>query len=150
MSTPAKPGLLVLTHGRLAADLVEALGRIVGETDELRALAMEWDDALGASREQLDEQIAELDRGSGVVILTDMFGGTPSNLALTRLEPGRVEVVTGVNLPMLIKYVGLDEGIELADMAQQLAEQGRSAIHVASTLLEREGRVLEGVGEGEA
>lgn len=138
-----KPGLLVLTHGRLAADLVDALRRIVGEVDDLRALAMAWDDDLGATKEALEAQVQGLDRGSGVLILTDMFGGTPSNLAMTLHDPGKVEIVTGVNLPMLIKYVGQDETIDLSELANVVADQGRAAIHVASELLDREGRVLE-------
>jgi PTS system mannose-specific IIA component len=92
---------------------------------------------------RIQEAIARVDREGGVLVLTDMFGGTPSNLALSLLEPGRIEVVTGVNLPMLIKCVNLREEAALSEVARRVAEQGRQAIQVASELLAKPQRAEE-------
>ncbi len=86
--------------------------------------------------EMIEEAIRKLDSDDGVLILTDMFGGTPTNLALSLMEPGRIEIVTGVNLPMLIKFTNLRSRLELHESAARIAEQGRSSIHVATEILE--------------
>ena len=129
------PGLLVVSHGTLAGELVDAVRRIVADVDALEAVSIGWDVDMEEAGRRIQEAIARVDRESGVLVLTDMFGGTPSNLALSLLEPGRIEVVTGVNLPMLIKCVNLREEAELSDVARRVAEQGRQAIQVASELL---------------
>ena len=129
------PGLLVVSHGTLAGELVDAVRRIVADVDALEAVSIGWDVDMEEAGRRIQEAIARVDRGSGVLVLTDMFGGTPSNLALSLLEPGRIEVVTGVNLPMLIKCVNLREEAELSEVARRVAEQGRQAIQVASELL---------------
>ena len=129
------PGLLVVSHGTLAGELVDAVRRIVADVDALEAVSIGWDVDMEEAGKRIQEAIARVDRGSGVLVLTDMFGGTPSNLALSLLEPGRIEVVTGVNLPMLIKCVNLREEAELSEVARRVAEQGRQAIQVASELL---------------
>ena len=128
-------GVLVVTHGNVAAELTAAGRRIVAREVPLVALALDWDDDVVEARRQIADAIASVDRGRGVLILTDMFGGTPTNLAMTFYAPGKVEVVTGVNLPMLVKALTLKEDAALAQAAQLLADKGRSAISVAGTLL---------------
>ncbi|HKQ62939.1 MAG TPA: PTS sugar transporter subunit IIA [Candidatus Polarisedimenticolaceae bacterium] len=129
-------GLLVITHGRIAEELVAAAREIVGALEGIEPLCVGWDEDVGAVARRVEQAIARVDRGRGVLILTDMFGGTPTNLALSHLERGRVEIVTGVNLPMLIKYTSLREEPELIQVAATIAEQGRQSIQVASQLLD--------------
>jgi mannose PTS system EIIA component len=137
------PGLLVVSHGTLAGELVDAVRRIVADVDALEAVSIGWDVDMEEAGRRIQEALARVDRDSGVLVLTDMFGGTPSNLALSLLEPGRIEVVTGVNLPMLIKCVNLREEAELSEVARRVAEQGRQAIQVASELLAKPPRAGE-------
>lgn len=129
------PGLLVVSHGTLAGELVDAVRRIVADVDALEAVSIGWDVDMDQATQRIQEAVARVERKGGVLVLTDMFGGTPSNLALSLLEPGRIEVVTGVNLPMLIKCVNLRGEAELAEVARRVAEQGRQSIQVASDLL---------------
>ena len=138
------PGLLVVSHGTLAGELVDAVRRIVADVEALEAVSIGWDVDMEEAGRRIQEAIARVDRDAGVLVLTDMFGGTPSNLALSLLEPGRIEVVTGVNLPMLIKCVNLREEAELSEVARRVAEQGRQAIQVASELLAKPQRTEEG------
>ncbi len=131
-------GIVLVTHGQLANELLTAAEIIVGDIPNATAVSIGWHDDPDDVRREIEEAIERVEAGEGVVILTDMFGGTPSNLSLTFLEKGRLEVVTGVNLPMLIKLVGLrqQEGsLELADVARQTAEQGKENIYLASDLL---------------
>ena len=128
-------GLLVVTHGGLADELVRATERILGDFRGMKGLSIGWDDPVEIARQAIEESLQEVDDGDGVLILTDMFGGTPTNLALAFLEEGRVEIVTGVNLPMLIKYANHRDEYSLTRAADELAAQGRDAIHVASGLL---------------
>jgi len=128
-------GMLVVTHGNLARELVASARTIVAEEVALEALSIHWnDDPVGAA-ESIREGIRRVDRGGGVLVLTDMFGGTPTNLSLALLEPGKVEIVTGVNLPMLIKFANLDKHVDLAEAAARVARQGRESVQVASELL---------------
>jgi len=129
-------GLLVVTHGRLAEELVNAARTIVGEIDALAAVSIGWDVEVEQAGRAIEDGIRAVDRGEGVVVLTDMFGGTPTNLALSLHETGRIEIVTGVNLPMLIKFANLRQSVDLPSLAARIAEQGREAIHVASQVLE--------------
>ena len=132
-------GLLVVTHGRLAEELVQAATTIVGPVEGLEAVSIGWDDDVGKARKQIEDAVGRLGH-EGVLILTDMFGGTPTNIALSLLEGGRVEVVTGVNLPMLIKFTNLREHVVLSEVSRHIAEQGRRAIQVASEILGDESR----------
>jgi len=136
-ATPAKPpvGLLLLSHGPLAEALRETI-RILepDEHDDVGALSLKWDESAEKASRRLEKAIASCDNGSGVVLLTDLFGGTPSNLALAFLEPGRVEIVSGANLPMLIK-------------ARALARDGRSPREIAHTLVERGRRAILAAAE---
>lgn len=128
-------GVVVVTHGRLANELVTAAEMIVGELPQFVAVSIGWHDDVNDAREAIARAIERVQGLSGVLILTDMFGGTPSNLGLTFLEADRVEVITGVNLPMLIKLAGLQSSSDLLGVAREMREHGRDAIWVASDLL---------------
>ena len=130
-------GVVVVTHGQLATELVNAAETIVGDLPRFAAVSIGWHEDVQDARDDIQAAIARVRSGaSGVLIITDMFGGTPCNLAMTFLAKDDVEVVTGVNLPMLIKAASLGETGGLAEVARQLADHGRSAIWVASDLLE--------------
>lgn len=129
-------GILVVTHGRLADELVKAARMIIGEDfDRIEAISIGWNDEVGKARKAILQGIESVDSGSGVLILTDMFGGTPTNLSLSFLETDKVEIITGVNLPMLIKFVSLQRSNNLKDVAKKVLEQGKKNIHLASALL---------------
>ncbi len=128
-------GVVVVTHGQLAAELVNAAETIVGDLPTFAAVSIGWHEDVQDARNEIAAAIARVQGQEGVLIVTDMFGGTPSNLGITFLEPNRVEVVTGVNLPMLIKAANLRERNNLSDVARTLREHGRNAIWVASDLL---------------
>jgi mannose PTS system EIIA component len=131
-------GVVVVTHGQLATELVNATEAIVGDLPRFAAVSIGWHEDTHDAREEIAQAIARVDQGQGVMILTDMFGGTPSNLAMTFLAENRVEVITGVNVPMLIKLAGLIEQSDLLKVAREMREQGRNAIWVASDLLRGE------------
>jgi len=135
-------GILLLSHGPLAEALRDTVGVLEPEQGEpLGALSLAWDEAPESASERLQKAIAKADRGRGVVLLTDMFGGTPSNLALAILQKGRIEIVSGVNLPMVMKARALArEGKEPSEMARTLVEKGRRAIVAAGELMETEKR----------
>jgi PTS system mannose-specific IIA component len=128
-------GVVVVTHGQLATELVNAAENIVGDLPTFTAVSIGWHEDVQDAREEIAAAIARVQGAEGVLIVTDMFGGTPSNLGITFLEANRVEVVTGVNLPMLIKAANIRGQASLTDMAQALREHGRNAIWVASELL---------------
>ena len=132
------PALLVVTHGRLAEELVQAARTIVGAVDGLEALSIDWSEGVDSIQVRLADAIERLDRGAGVVVATDMFGGTPTNLGLALYERGRIEIVTGVNLPMLIKFAGRLGESGPVETASRLAREGRAAIQVASDVLDAE------------
>jgi mannose PTS system EIIA component len=127
-------GIVVVTHGQLAEELVRAAKTIVGDMPAVAAVSIGWGDDVAAARSALERALAELGE-QGALLLTDMFGGTPTNVALSFLAPG-VEIVTGVNLPMLIK-LSTHRGDSLGELARLAKEQGRDSIAVASELLER-------------
>ena len=133
-------GVVVVTHGQLARELLNAAEAIVGDLPQFCAVSIGWHDDVEDAREEIRAAIQRLQEGGGVLMLTDMFGGTPCNLGMTFLEPARVEVVTGVNLPMLIKLAGLRQSDDLTAVARELRETGRKAIHVASDLMLGESR----------
>lgn len=128
-------GVVVVTHGQLATELLNAAEMIVGDLPRFAAVSIGWHDDASLAREAIADAIDRVDNGAGVLILTDMFGGTPSNLGLSFLEAGRVEVVTGVNLPMLIKLARARPRADLAGLSRELCEHGRTAIRMASDLL---------------
>ena len=128
-------GLLVVTHGSLAEELVAAAKRIVGDVPAMEAIAFGWDEDVSTASRTLEEAIRRNDEGQGVLILTDMFGGTPTNLSLTFHQRGKVEIVTGVNLPMIIKFTNLRGADNLEEAAARICDQGRKAIHAATEVL---------------
>ena len=120
-------GMLVISHGRLAEELVASVRTIVGRgeaLESLEALSIDWDVGVDEARDRLEQAIQRVDGGAGVLVMTDMFGGTSTNLALALHEAGRIEIVTGVNLPMLIKSTDL-RAIELGEASTRIAEKGR-------------------------
>jgi PTS system mannose-specific IIA component len=127
-------GILVVTHGRLAEELVNAARTIVGEIPAIAAVSIGWTDDMSDARGAIERALADVG-GAGVLVLTDMFGGTPTNVMLPFLS-NAVEIVTGVNLPMLIKLVSLREG-DLLEVARAIRDQGKGAIYVASEILEK-------------
>ncbi|CAM2068862.1 PTS sugar transporter subunit IIA [Sulfidibacter corallicola] len=126
---------LVVTHGEVAKHLIEAAEQIIGKSDSVGHFCVDWDQDLESAKEQLKKLIAEVDRGEGVLLLTDIFGGTPTNIALTYHKPHHVEVVTGVNLPMIVKAMTLPSGISVSDAGRQLRNQAQKSIYIASELL---------------
>lgn len=132
-------GVVVVTHGQLATELVHAAEMIVGDLAHVVAVSIGWHEDVQDARQEIAEAIAAVTGPEGVIILTDMFGGTPANLGITFLETAKVEIVTGVNLPMLIKLAGLRQTADLLETARQIREHGRNAIWVASDLLSGSG-----------
>ena len=128
-------GVVVVTHGQLAAELVNAAETIVGDLPHMRAVSIGWHEDVQDARQEIAAALESVAGTEGVLIVTDMFGGTPANLGITFLESGKVEVVTGVNLPMLIKLASVAGTSSLLDAARQIREHGRNAIWVASDLL---------------
>ena len=131
-------GVVVVTHGQLATELVNATETIVGDLPRFAAVSIGWHEDTHDARDEIAQAVARVDQGQGVLILTDMFGGTPSNLGMTFLAENQVEVITGVNIPMLIKLAGLTEQSDLLAVAREMREHGRNAIWVASDLLRGE------------
>jgi PTS system mannose-specific IIA component len=131
-------GVVVVTHGQLATELLNAAETIVGDLPRFAAVSIGWHDDTEDAHDEIAQAIGRVDEGAGVLILTDMFGGTASNLAMSCLSPGKVEVITGVNLPMLIKLANLPEQSDLLASAREMREHGRNAIWVASDLLRGE------------
>jgi PTS system mannose-specific IIA component len=148
MDTDESVGVVVVTHGQLATELLNAAEMIVGDLPRFTAVSIGWHDDVDAARDIIDRAVAKVDRGTGVLVLTDMFGGTPSNLGLTFLEAGRVEVITGVNLPMLIKLAKTPGKRDLQELAREMCEHGRANIRVASDLLRANRDGQDGKGSG--
>jgi mannose PTS system EIIA component len=128
-------GMVLVTHGRLAAEFIAALEHVVGPQRNIAAVCIGPEDDMERRRQDILRAISEVDAGKGVVLLTDMFGGTPSNLAISVMEKAPVEVIAGVNLPMLIKLAGLRQSESLAAAVRGAQEAGRKYINVASQLL---------------
>jgi PTS system mannose-specific IIA component len=128
-------GVVVVTHGQLATELVHAAETIVGDLPNCQAVSIGWHEDVQDAREAIAAAIDRVRQPAGVLIATDMFGGTPSNLGITFLEQDKVEIITGVNLPMLIKAASIKEPASLTEVARALREHGRNAIWVASDLL---------------
>jgi PTS system mannose-specific IIA component len=128
-------GMVLVTHGRLAAEFINALEHVVGAQENIAAVCIGADDDMEQRRQDILASVAEVENGDGVVVLTDMFGGTPSNLAISVMEETRVEVIAGINLPMLIKLAGLREGHTMEKAVTLAQEAGRKYINVASSLL---------------
>lgn len=128
-------GIVLVTHGRLAVEFRAAVEHVVGPQESIESVAIGPDDDLERRRLDIIEAVAEVDSGAGVIILTDMFGGTPCNLAISVMKDGRVEVIAGLNLPMLIKLVRARKEKSLAEAVEIAAEAGRKYVSVASRVL---------------
>jgi PTS system mannose-specific IIA component len=128
-------GLILVTHGRLAEEFVAATEHVVGTQRNIQAISIGPDDDIEQRRRDIVAAVETVDDGSGVILLTDMFGGTPSNLAISIMDQGRVEIIAGVNLPMLIKLASVRESESLEEAVVSAQEAGRKYINVASTLL---------------
>lgn len=128
-------GVVVVTHGQLATELVHAAETIVGDLPNFSAVSIGWHEDVQDARDAIAAAIERVKLPGGVLLATDMFGGTPSNLGITFLEQDHVEIITGVNLPMLIKAASMKEAASLTEVARALREHGRNAIWVASDLL---------------
>lgn len=128
-------GGVIVSHGKLAEELLNALTIILGEAVNIEAISIGWYDDVEESKKKINESIKRVDQKNGVLIFTDMFGGTPSNLSFSFLKDGQVEIITGVNLPMLIKFISLQRSYNLKDVAKKVVEQGKKNIHLASALL---------------
>ncbi|MGH6718665.1 MAG: PTS sugar transporter subunit IIA [Alphaproteobacteria bacterium] len=131
-------GLVLVTHGRLAEEFIAAMEHVVGKQSAMRAVCIGPDDDVERRRLDILAAIAAVDDGHGVVVLTDMFGGTPSNLAISVMDEAKVEVIAGTNLPMLIKLASVRQGSSLAEAVACAREAGRKYINVASELLDAE------------
>lgn len=128
-------GVVVVTHGQLATELVNAAEMIVGDLSHFTAVSIGWHDDVELARQAIGDAIERVKGATGTLILTDMFGGTPANLGVTFIEPGQVEIITGVNLPMLIKLARDPQTDDLTAIAREMRDHGRSAMWVASDLL---------------
>jgi PTS system mannose-specific IIA component len=129
-------GGVIITHGQLATELLHAAEMIVGDIRHVRAVSIDWHDDVEMAQGVIERTITEADQGGGVLILTDLFGGTPTNLVMAYGGQVRVEIVTGVNLPMVIKLATAPSDWSLLDVARCVTEQGRKNIHLASELVQ--------------
>lgn len=128
-------GLVLVTHGRLAVEFVTAMEHVVGPQAAVEAICIGPDDDMEMRRADIAAAVAKVDQGRGVIILTDLFGGTPSNLAISLMETGRIEVIAGVNLPMLIRLEGARRTMSVVAAVAAAREAGRKYISVASEVL---------------
>ncbi|TPN36191.1 PTS sugar transporter subunit IIA [Mesorhizobium sp. B2-3-3] len=128
-------GLVLVTHGQLATEFRHAVEHVVGPQDNFDTVAIGADDDMEQRRRDIVDAVARVDTGAGVIVLTDMFGGTPSNLAISVMESGRTEVIAGMNLPMLIKLSSIRKGDNMAAALDEAQAAGRKYINVASQLL---------------
>ncbi len=128
-------GLVLVTHGRLAEEFIAALEHVVGPQEGVRAVCIGPEDDMERRRQDILAAVAEVDDGSGAVLLTDMFGGTPSNLAISIMDKANVEVIAGINLPMLIKLASVRHTEGLTQAVQAAQDAGRKYINIASALL---------------
>ena len=141
-------GLILVTHGRLADQFVEAMEHVVGKQDKIATVCIGPNDDMEKRRADIADAIANVDSGDGVIILTDLFGGTPSNLAISLLETGRVEVIAGINLPMLIRLDGARKSMSVVDAVEAAQVAGRNYITVASEFLGQTNAATAAGGKG--
>ena len=125
-------GAVLVTHGELGKSLVEVLSRIAKNPVSIKVVSLDWQDDIEKAREKIQQAIEKEDRGRGVIIFTDIFGGTPTNVCASFLDREDVEIITGVNLPILLKFITERERKELRELARELVEKGKDSINVAS------------------
>lgn len=128
-------GLVLVTHGRLAEEFVVAMEHVVGKQERIATISIGPEDDMEGRRADIARAIGEVDAGRGVIVLTDLFGGTPSNLAISLMEAGKVEVIAGINLPMLIRLGGARKTMKVTEAVAAAREAGRKYITVASEVL---------------
>jgi PTS system mannose-specific IIA component len=128
-------GLVLVTHGKLAIEFLAALEHVVGQQKQIKTITIGPDDDMDARRTEIVNAVSEVDTGAGVVVLTDMFGGTPSNLAISVMGTCKTEVVAGINLPMLIKLASVRSDCDLQTAVVQAQDAGRKYINIASQVL---------------
>jgi mannose PTS system EIIA component len=126
---------VIVSHGQVANELLAAAETIIGHVNHITAVSIGWHDDVDAARSEIERAVERVSEGAGVLLLTDMFGGTPTNIAAMFLQDGAVEVVTGVNLPMVIKLASQPGGEPLAEVARQVRDQGRQGIYLAGEIL---------------
>lgn len=135
MSDIKKVGGVIISHGLIANELLSAAETVVGELDHIAAVSIGWNDEVETASEQITKAIKKVSKGNGVLLLTDMFGGTPTNISAMFIAEGEVEIVTGVNLPMVIKLASQNKETTLSNMAKEVEEQGKQSIYRAGELL---------------
>lgn len=128
-------GGVIVSHGRLANELLAAAETVIGELSNVAAVSIGWHDDVEAAKDEIQRAVKSVSKGSGVLLMTDMFGGTPTNISAMFLEEGSVEIVTGVNLPMVVKFATHQADIGLGDLAKEVEEQGKQSIYRTSSLL---------------
>lgn len=128
-------GLVLVTHGRLAEEFITAMEHVVGAQERIGAVCIGPEDDMEARRAEIADLVAEVNDGRGVIILTDLFGGTPSNLSISLMQPDHIEVIAGVNLPMLIRLAGARRSMNVRDAVGAAREAGKKYISVASEIL---------------
>lgn len=131
-----KVGGVIVSHGQVANELLAAAETVVGDLSHIAAVSIGWHDDVEAAKAEIERAIKQVSQGNGVLILTDMFGGTPTNISAMFLKAGEVEIVTGVNLPMVIKLASHNKQTTLEEMAKAVEEQGKSSIYRTGALLE--------------
>lgn len=131
-----KIGGVIVTHGQLANELLAAAETVVGDLSHIQAVSIGWHDDVEMAKNEISRAIKQVSSGKGVLLLTDMFGGTPTNISAMFLKENEVEIVTGVNLPMVIKLASQNKEISLLEMAKEVEAQGKQAIYRTSALLE--------------
>ena len=131
---------VIVTHGQVATELLTAAETIIGPVKHVTAVSIGWQDHVDAASDEIERAISRVSEGRGVLLLTDMFGGTPTNIASMFLKEGEVEVVTGVNLPMVIKLASQGPDAKLEEVARLVRDQGRQGIYLAGELLAGGGR----------
>jgi PTS system mannose-specific IIA component len=128
-------GLVLVTHGQLASEFIRAMEHVVGPQEQIESICIGPEDDMESRRNDIAEALGRVDEGSGVIILTDLFGGTPSNLAISLMKSDKIEVIAGVNLPMLIRLEGARKTMDVKAAVAAAREAGRKYISVASEIL---------------
>jgi len=128
-------GIIIVTHGNLALELKSAMEHILGAQKNIEIICISSDDDLDERKNDIEGSIKKIDNNNGIVMLTDMFGGTPSNLAISFLKTGKIEIISGVNLPMLVKLIGLRDSNDLSGVAQETKDSAQKYISIASEIL---------------
>lgn len=131
-----KVGGVIVSHGRIAVELLAAAEMVVGDLDHIAAVSIGWHDDVEAAKDEIERAIKQVSQGNGVILMTDMFGGTPTNIAAMFWKKDEIDIVTGVNLPMVIKLAAQNKDYTLDELAADIEIQGKNSIHRTASLLE--------------